>query len=48
MGGGDGETGGRKRSDMDTEKSMEELSEDDLSFLPPGHPDDSGAHEGGR
>ena len=27
---------------------IEELSEDDLSFLPPGHPDDSGAHEGGR
>ena len=26
----------------------EELSEDDLSYLPPGHGDDSGVHEGGR
>ena len=43
---GGADNNGRKRGEMDTDKSIEELSDDDLSFMPQG--DDPGVHEGGR
>ena len=41
--------GKRKRSEMDTQKSNDDMSEDDLNFIPGGGGDGHPAvHEGGR
>ena len=38
---------GKRAGDMDTQKSMDDLSEDDLGFIANGR-DDAAVHEGGR